>query len=145
MLCFFNDNDIRLLSNSSVLSLSSDILYAPLIHGCTSVLYEGKPVNTPDSGAFWRVASEYKARCIFSAPTAFRAIRKEDNNAELMEQYDMTNLKSVMVAGERCDPPTLEWLGKILPAANIVDNFWMTETGSPVLGNPVSNGIRDDD
>ena len=113
------------------------ILYAPLVHGNTTVMFEGKPVRTPDAGAYWRVASEHGARTIFSAPTAFRAIRKEDADASLIKKYDLSKLKAVFVAGERCDPSTFDWIQSILPACSVVDNMWMTETGSPILGNPL--------
>ena len=87
----------------------SYIVYAPLLAGCTSILYEGKPVMTPDAGAFWRVIEEYKVKAIFSAPTAFRAIKKEDPKGELLKKYDISSLETVFMAGERLDPPTYEW------------------------------------
>ena len=90
----------------------SYIVYAPLMTGLSTVLYEGKPVKTPDAGAFWRVVDEYKVKALFSAPTAFRAIKKEDPAGALIKQYDVSRLKAVIVAGERLDPPTLDWIQK---------------------------------
>ena len=112
----------------------SYIIYAPLIYGCTTVFFEGKPVRTPDAGTFWRVIEEHKVNCFFTAPTAFRAIRKEDPEAELMKKYDLSSLKSIFVAGERCDPPTLEWLQRIskLP---VIDHWWQTESGWGMVSN----------
>ncbi|WP_165311433.1 propionyl-CoA synthetase [Vibrio ziniensis] len=113
----------------------SYIVYAPLIHGCTTILYEGKPVRTPDPGAFWRVCQEYKVTALFSAPTAFRAIKKEDPNGEFLNQYRLDNLKTIFMAGERLDPPTLEWVQE---KANkpVIDHWWQTETGWAIAGNP---------
>ena len=88
----------------------SYIVYAPLIHGCTTVLYEGKPVMTPDASAFWRVIAQHRVKALFSAPTAFRAIKKEDPGGELGAKYDISCLKTIFAAGERLDPPTYEWL-----------------------------------
>ncbi|WP_262359325.1 AMP-binding protein, partial [Vibrio mimicus] len=88
----------------------SYIVYAPLLHGCTTILYEGKPVRTPDPGAFWRVCQEYQVTALFSAPTAFRAIKKEDPNGDYLKQYDLSALTTIFMAGERLDPPTLEWV-----------------------------------
>ena len=88
----------------------SYIVYAPLLHGCTTILYEGKPIMTPDAGAFWRVVEEYKVKALFTAPTAFRAIKKEDPEAELAKQYDLSSMTTLFSAGERLDPPTYEWL-----------------------------------
>jgi propionyl-CoA synthetase len=114
----------------------SYIVYAPLIHGCTTILYEGKPVRTPDPGAFWRVCEEYKVNILFSAPTAFRAIKKEDPEGELIKQYKMPDLRTIFMAGERLDPPTLEWVQSKthLP---VVDHWWQTETGWAISGNPL--------
>ena len=113
----------------------SYIVYAPLLFGCSTVLYEGKPVRTPDAGAFWRVVEEYKVKVLFSAPTAFRAIRKEDPHAELYKKYDLSSLKALYLAGERLDPPTYHWLDEIsgLP---VVDHWWQTETGWAIACNP---------
>ncbi len=113
----------------------SYIVYAPLLFGCSTVLYEGKPVRTPDAGAFWRVVEEYKVKVLFSAPTAFRAIRKEDPHAEHYKKYDLSSLEALYLAGERLDPPTYHWLDEIsgLP---VVDHWWQTETGWAIAGNP---------
>ncbi|MBK1734576.1 propionyl-CoA synthetase [Halorhodospira abdelmalekii] len=114
----------------------SYIVYAPLIRGCTSVVYEGKPVRTPDAGAFWRVISEYGAKAFFTAPTAFRAVKKEDPEAKHLAHYDISCLKNVFVAGERLDPPTYEWLADTLQRP-IIDHWWQTETGWPIVANPM--------
>jgi propionyl-CoA synthetase len=113
----------------------SYIVYAPLIHGCTTILYEGKPVRTPDPGAFWRVCDEYKVSAIFSAPTAFRAIKKEDPNGEFLLKYDISGLNTIFMAGERLDPPTLEWVEQ-QTSKPVVDHWWQTETGWAISGNP---------
>ncbi|MEM6486473.1 MAG: propionyl-CoA synthetase [Pseudomonadota bacterium] len=112
----------------------SYIVYGPLFHGCTTVLYEGKPVNTPDAGAFWRVISEYRVKALFSAPTAFRAIRKEDSQAAMAARYDLSCLKYLFVAGERLDPPTYHWLSETF-ALPVIDHWWQTETGWPIAAN----------
>ena len=114
----------------------SYIVYAPLLAGCTSILYEGKPVMTPDAGAFWRVIEEYKVKAIFSAPTAFRAIKKEDPKGELLKKYDISSLETVFMAGERLDPPTYEWALDII-GRPVVDHWWQTETGWSICANPV--------
>ena len=114
----------------------SYIVYGPLLAGCTSVLYEGKPVKTPDSGAFWRVAAEYGVKTLFAAPTAFRAIRKEDPEGTLFNSYDVGCLKALFLAGERLDPPTLEWLQQTT-ALPVIDHWWQTETGWAIAGNPL--------
>ncbi|MEX0336797.1 propionyl-CoA synthetase [Vibrio tubiashii] len=113
----------------------SYIVYAPLIHGCTTVLFEGKPVRTPDPGSFWRVCEEYKVEILFSAPTAFRAIKKEDPEGECLKQYDVSNLNAIVRAGERLDPPTLEWVESKTDKP-VVDHWWQTETGWAIAGNP---------
>ncbi|MBD0785610.1 propionyl-CoA synthetase [Vibrio sp. Y2-5] len=113
----------------------SYIVYAPLIHGCTTILYEGKPVRTPDPGAFWRVCQEYKVTALFSAPTAFRAIKKEDPNGDLLEKYNLNHLKTIFMAGERLDPPTLEWVQEKTNKP-VIDHWWQTETGWAIAGNP---------
>ncbi|MCG3766424.1 propionyl-CoA synthetase [Vibrio cincinnatiensis] len=112
----------------------SYIIYAPLIHGCTTILYEGKPVRTPDPGAFWRVCQEYKVDTLFSAPTAFRAIKKEDPNGALLKQYDLSHLSTIFMAGERLDPPTLEWVENHTHKP-VIDHWWQTETGWAIAGN----------
>ena len=112
----------------------SYIVYAPLLHGCTTVVYEGKPVKTPDASAFWRVIEEYKVKAIFAAPTAFRAIRKEDPDAKLLAKYDLSGLESVFMAGERLDPPTYEWT-KQVTGKPVIDHWWQTETGWAIAAN----------
>lgn len=114
----------------------SYIVYAPLLLGATTVMYEGKPVRTPDAGAFWRVIEEYGVNVLFTAPTAFRAVRKEDPEGELLRQYDISSLRTLFLAGERLDPPTLAWLEGLLPVP-IVDHWWQTETGWPMVGRPM--------
>jgi propionyl-CoA synthetase len=118
----------------------SYIVYAPLLHGCTTVLYEGKPIGTPDAGAFWRVIEEYKVRAFFTAPTAFRAVRKEDPQAELLKKYDIRSMHTLFLAGERADPDTVEWAEKVL-GVPVVDHWWQTETGWAIAANPVGLGI----
>lgn len=112
----------------------SYIVYAPLLHGCTTIVYEGKPVRTPDAGAFWRVIEEYNVKAIFAAPTAFRAIRKEDPEAKLLEKYDLSCLESVFMAGERLDPPTYEWTRE-KTGKPVIDHWWQTETGWAIASN----------
>ena len=114
----------------------SYICYAPLIHGNTTVLFEGKPVGTPDAGTFWRVMSEYKVKSFFTAPTAFRAIKREDPNGELVRDYDLSNLGALFLAGERADPDTILWAQKHLNVP-VVDHWWQTETGYSIVGNPL--------
>ncbi len=114
----------------------SYIVYGPLFTGCTTVLYEGKPVRTPDAGAFWRVCQDHKVNILFTAPTAFRAVRKEDPEADQLRRYDISSLKRIYLAGERLDPPTYEWLREHtgLP---VLDHWWQTETGWAICCNPV--------
>jgi propionyl-CoA synthetase len=112
----------------------SYIVYAPLIHGCTTVLYEGKPIMTPDAGAFWRVIAEHRVKALFTAPTAFRAIKKEDPEAELARQYDISCLQTIFAAGERLDPPTYEWLSETFKVP-VLDHWWQTETGWSIAAN----------
>ena len=114
----------------------SYIVYAPLITGCTTILYEGKPIKTPDAGVFWRVCAEYKVNVLFSAPTAFRAMRKEDPHADLIRQYDLSSLKRLYLAGERLDPATYQWL-KRKTQLPVIDHWWQTETGWAITGIPV--------
>ncbi|TLX46755.1 propionyl-CoA synthetase [Pseudoalteromonas phenolica] len=114
----------------------SYIVYGPLIYGCTTVLYEGKPVFTPDAGAFWRVVEEYKVNALFSAPTAFRAIKKQDPEAELLAKYDVSSLQRLFLAGERLDPATYEWL-QDKTSLPVIDHWWQTETGWAIACNPV--------
>ncbi|HVV63779.1 MAG TPA: propionyl-CoA synthetase, partial [Pseudolabrys sp.] len=117
----------------------SYIVYAPLFHGCTSIMYEGKPVGTPDAGAFWRVISEHKAAALFTAPTAFRAIKKEDPDGKLIRKYDLSKFRTLFLAGERADPPTVEWAEAQLKVP-VIDHWWQTETGWCIAGNPVGLG-----
>ncbi len=112
----------------------SYIVYGPLFAGCTSVLYEGKPVGTPDAGAFWRVLSEHGAKVLFTAPTALRAIRKEDPEGKLIARHDLSRFEALFLAGERCDPPTAEWAAKLL-GRPVIDHWWQTETGWSISGN----------
>ena len=114
----------------------SYIVYAPLLHGCTTILYEGKPVRTPDAGAFWRVIAEHKVTTFFTAPTAFRAIKKEDPEAKLKAQYDISCLRTLFLAGERLAPPTYDWLMGIMDVP-VIDHWWQTETGWPICSNPM--------
>ncbi|GAB56065.1 propionyl-CoA synthetase [Glaciecola punicea ACAM 611] len=112
----------------------SYVVYAPLLHGCTTIVYEGKPVRTPDAGAFWRVVEEYNVKAIFAAPTAFRAIRKEDPEAKLLANYNIDCLETIFMAGERLDPPTYEWTFK-KTGKPVVDHWWQTETGWAICAN----------
>ncbi|ESR22643.1 propionyl-CoA synthetase [Lutibaculum baratangense] len=118
----------------------SYIVYGPLLHGCTTVLYEGKPVGTPDAGAFWRVISEHGVKAFFTAPTAFRAIKKEDPRAELLKEYDTSGLRTLFLAGERADPDTVKWAETIL-GVPVVDHWWQTETAWAIAANPVGLGL----
>lgn len=112
----------------------SYIVYAPLLRGCTTILFEGKPVRTPDAGTFWRVIEQHRVSVLFTAPTAFRAIKKEDPEALLRQKYDISSLRYLFLAGERCDPPTLHWLQGIV-SAPIIDHWWQTESGWPMVAN----------
>ncbi|NVK02694.1 MAG: propionyl-CoA synthetase [Oceanospirillaceae bacterium] len=112
----------------------SYIVYGPLLAGCSTIVYEGKPVRTPDAGAFWRVCEEYKAKILFAAPTAFRAIKKEDPEALEIGKYDLSSLQMIFMAGERLDPPTYDWtVGKT--GKPVIDHWWQTETGWAICGN----------
>ena len=112
----------------------SYIVYAPLLYGCTTVVYEGKPVGTPDAGAFWRVIAEHKVRALFTAPTAFRAIKRDNPNGELIRKYDTSSLRALFLAGERSDPATLEWAEAHL-GVPVIDHWWQTETGWAIAAN----------
>jgi len=114
----------------------SYMIYGPLLHGATSVMYEGKPVGTPDAGAFWRVIDEYKVSTMFVAPTAIRAIRQADPEGTQLKKHDLKDLRALFLAGERCDPSTLEWIGNLLDKP-VIDNWWQTETGWPIAANPL--------
>ena len=126
----------------------SYIVYAPLLAGATTVLYEGKPVGTPDAGAFWRVVEQHRVNALFTAPTAFRAIKKQDPTAELLGRYDTSSLRTLFLAGERLDPDTYAWAAEVL-GVPVIDNWWQTETGWPIAANlrglepmPVSRARR---
>ncbi|HET9322785.1 MAG TPA: propionyl-CoA synthetase [Gaiellaceae bacterium] len=112
----------------------SYIVYAPLLHGCTTVLYEGKPVGTPDAGAFWRVIAEHDVCTLFTAPTAFRAIRQQDPDGTLIGRHDLSGFRALFLAGERCDPETLGWAEQKL-GVPVIDHWWQTETGWPIVAN----------
>jgi propionyl-CoA synthetase len=118
----------------------SYIVYAPLIGGCTTILYEGKPVGTPDAGAFWRVAAEHGVAALFTAPTAFRAIRREDPEGAHIARHDLSRFRTLFLAGERADPPTLAWAERMLRIP-VIDHWWQTETGWAICGNPVGLGL----
>jgi propionyl-CoA synthetase len=118
----------------------SYIVYGPLLHGCTSVLYEGKPVGTPDAGAFWRVIQDYKVAAFFTAPTAFRAVRREDPDGAFFKKYSTRSLRTLFLAGERADPDTVAWAERML-GVPVVDHWWQTETGWPIVANPVGLGL----
>src|SRR5215510_14234275 len=112
----------------------SYIVYAPLLHGCTTILYEGKPVGTPDAGAFWRVVAEHGVSTLFTAPTAFRAIRQQDPEGEHIGRYDLSSMRALFLAGERCDPETLHWAERLLDMP-VIDHWWQTETGWAIVAN----------
>ena len=114
----------------------SYIIYGPLLHGNTTILYEGKPIGTPDAGAFWRVAAEHGVAAMFTAPTAFRAIRQQDPNGEFIGKYDLSKLRTLFLAGERCDPDTLHWAEDKL-GIPVIDHWWQTETGWSIAANCV--------
>jgi propionyl-CoA synthetase len=118
----------------------SYIVYAPLLHGCTTVLYEGKPVGTPDPGAFWRVISQHRVAAMFTAPTAFRAIKKEDPNGEHVKRHDLSGFRTLFLAGERADPDTLHWAEGHLRRP-VLDHWWQTETGWAIVANCVGLGM----
>jgi propionyl-CoA synthetase len=117
----------------------SYIVYAPLLQGATTILYEGKPVGTPDAGAFWRVISEHNVAALFTAPTAFRAIKKEDPRGELLKTYDLSAFRTLFLAGERADPDTVKWAEDLLKVP-VIDHWWQTETAWAICGNPVGLG-----
>jgi propionyl-CoA synthetase len=118
----------------------SYIVYAPLLHGCTTILYEGKPVGTPDAGAFWRVIAEHGVAAMLTAPTVFRAIKKEDPQGKLAAPYDLLKFRALFLAGERADPDTVIWAEKLLNVP-VIDHWWQTETGWAIAGNPVGLGL----
>ena len=112
----------------------SYIVYGPLFHGCTTIVYEGKPVGTPDAGAFWRVIQDHKVKVLFTAPTAFRGIKREDSEGKLLHDYDISSLQALFLAGERCDPDTLAWAEEHLKVP-VIDHWWQTETGYSICAN----------
>ena len=111
----------------------SYIVYAPLLHGCTSVMFEGKPVGTPDAGVYWRIIEQYRVANMFTAPTALRAIRKFDPKGDLMKECDISSLRTLFVAGERADPDTVAHFEELVQGP-VVDHWWQTESGSPMCG-----------
>jgi propionyl-CoA synthetase len=117
----------------------SYIIYGPLLNGSTTIIYEGKPVGTPDAGAFWRVAAEHKVAALFTAPTALRAIKKEDPQGALIANYDLSNLRTLFLAGERADPDTVRWAEHCL-GIPVIDHWWQTETGWAIVANPIGLG-----
>jgi propionyl-CoA synthetase len=118
----------------------SYIAYAPLLHGATSIVFEGKPVGTPDAGTFWRVIAEHGVSALFTAPTAFRAIKKEDPEGKLIAKYDLKSFRTLFLAGERADPDTVKWAEHHLKVP-VIDHWWQTETGWPIAANPVGLGM----
>jgi propionyl-CoA synthetase len=112
----------------------SYIVYGPLLHGCTTILYEGKPVGTPDAGAFWRVIAQHGVRTFFTAPTAFRAIKREDPEGTFIRKHDLSKFRALFLAGERADPPTVQWAEQQLKVP-VIDHWWQTETGWPIVAN----------
>lgn len=118
----------------------SYIVYGPLLHGCTTVVYEGKPIGTPDAGAFWRVISEHGVVSLFTAPTAFRVIKGQDPEGKLIRKYDIRSLRTLFLAGERADPETINWAARQLQIP-VIDHWWQTETGVPITHNPVGLGL----
>lgn len=117
----------------------SYIVYAPLLHGATAILFEGKPIGTPDAGTFWRVIAEHGVKALFTAPTAFRAIKKEDPDGDFIRKYDLSQFRTLFLAGERADPDTVKWAEERLDVP-VIDHWWQTETGWPIVANPVGLG-----
>ncbi len=118
----------------------SYIVYAPLLHGCTTIVFEGKPVGTPDPGTFWRVINQHRVAALFTAPTAFRAIKKEDPDGAFIEKYDLSSLRTLFLAGERADPDTIQWAEEKL-GVPVIDHWWQTETSWAIAANPVGLGM----
>ena len=118
----------------------SYIVYAPLLHGCTTIVFEGKPVGTPDAGTFWRVIAQHKVPTLFTAPTALRAIKREDPRAEFLRKYDLTHFRALFLAGERADPDTVRWAEGHLKVP-VIDHWWQTETGWAIAGNPLGTHL----
>jgi len=118
----------------------SYIVYAPLLHGCTTVMFEGKPVGTPDAGTFWRVIADHGVAALFTAPTAFRAIKGQDPQGSFVSKYDLSTFRTLFLAGERADPETIKWAERVLKVP-VIDHWWQTETGAPITQNPVGLGM----
>jgi len=118
----------------------SYVVYAPLLVGATTIIYEGKPVGTPDAGAFWRVVEQHKVKSMFTAPTALRAIKQQDFAGEHLQKYGLSSLQALFLAGERCDPPTAIWIQKLLDKP-VIDNWWQTETGWPITARFLGLGL----
>ncbi len=118
----------------------SYIVYGPLLHGCTTIVFEGKPVGTPDAGVFWRVIEEHGVKVLFTAPTAFRAIKKEDPEGELIRKYDLSGFRALFLAGERADPDTVQWAERHL-GVPVIDHWWQTETAWAIAANPLGLGL----
>ena len=118
----------------------SYLVYAPLLAGATSIMYEGKPTGTPDAGAFWRVAAQHKAKVLFTAPTALRAIKQQDPEGTFIPKYDLSAMRALFLAGERCDPPTAMWIEGLL-GKPVIDNYWQTETGWPITARFLGLGL----
>ena len=118
----------------------SYIVYGPLLHGATSILFEGKPVGTPDAGTYWRVIAEHGVVALFTAPTAFRAIKKEDPAGEHVKRYDISRFRTLFLAGERADPDTIRWAEQRVKVP-VIDHWWQTETGAPMTQNPAGLGF----
>ncbi len=118
----------------------SYIVYAPLLHGCTTVMFEGKPIGTPDAGTFWRVIADHGVVALFTAPTAFRAIKGQDPQGSFIPKYDLSKFRTLFLAGERADPETIRWAERTLKVP-VIDHWWQTETGAPITQNPVGLGM----
>ena len=130
-----HENDVHFaVSDIGWIVGHSFIVYGPLIRGCTTVFFEGKPI-VPNAGVLWRICQQYKVSSIFMAPTAVRVIKKEDYEGDFCKEFDVSTVKTFGMAGERCDPDTVHWINKNLPKTNINDTWWQTETGWPQTGN----------
>ena len=135
--CFDVQNDEPFFAASDIgwVVGHSFIVYGPLIRGAQTLMFEGKPVGTPDAGTFWRVASQYGCKSIYAAPTAVRVIKKMDYEGEYMKKYDLSKLKTFFLVGERSDPDTIKWLMDKFPGIFLNDTYWQTETGWPICCN----------
>ena len=118
----------------------SYIVYGPLLHGCTTIVFEGKPVGTPDPGTFWRVIQQHRVPTLFTAPTALRAIKREDPDGEHLKKYDLSHFRALFLAGERADPDTIRWAEDHLKVP-VIDHWWQTETGWAIAGNPLGTDL----